>query len=169
MSAAVGAALKKIAIALLGDKESRKKVLTILLVVIVAFTAPLFALVAIFRGNIEFDSEAFAEDVKANLSAENIAMLTTMEETMAAIEEAFTEAELPDRAGEAQALYIMALFEKTGEEDFLERLVACFAEDPTDEALIDRVNAEFGTTILVSDFTNTVSDLRQQQAEEETP
>ncbi len=167
MSAAVGAALKKIAVALLSDKEILKKVLTLLLVFFIAFMGPLFALAALFRGTLQYDSEAFVAEVQANLSAEDILMLTTTEETMTAIEEAFTEAELPDRAGEAQVLYIMALFEKAGEEDFLERLVACFAEDPTDEELVERINTEFDTSIAVSDFTNTVQSIRDRLAEEE--
>ena len=40
MSAAVGAALKKVALLLLGDPKARKKILTVVLVVLLAILLP---------------------------------------------------------------------------------------------------------------------------------
>ena len=57
MSAAVGAALKKIAVAVLSDPKALKKVLTVLLVLLLAVLTPGLAVVAFFNGTLEFDKD----------------------------------------------------------------------------------------------------------------
>lgn len=160
MSAALGAALKKIAVALLSDPKILKKVLVIVLVLLLTILMPIFALLAVFKGDIDFDVDVLLEAVEENLTLENIQMLTDVENTMEAIEKAMDNAEMPGKADEAQALYIMALYDYADEDDFVERLVGCFEDDQSDEDLIDNVNDEFGTDIDVEEYTKATSNVR---------
>ena len=104
MSAALGAALKKIAVALLTDKRVLKAIGMTVLVLIVALLLPLMAMMAILSGDIELDTDALMEQIEINLNANDIAMLTRIEDTMEAIDTALTDAEMPSRVGEAQSL-----------------------------------------------------------------
>ncbi len=160
MSATVAAALKKIAVAILSDKEARKKVFMILLVLLLVLLMPIFALIGIMNGKIDFDVDELVEVVEENLTLENIQMLTEVENTMEAIEAAMDNAEMPGKADEAQALYIMALYDYADEDDFVDRLVGCFEDDQSDEDLIDNVNDEFGTDIDPEEFTKATSSVR---------
>ena len=160
MSAALGAALKKIAVALLTDKRVLKAIGMTVLVLIVALLLPLMAMMAILSGDIELDADALMEQIEINLTANDIAMLTHIEDTMEAIDTALTDAEMPSRVGEAQALYIMALYDHSGSSNFVSRLVSCFWENQTDTQLINAVNSEFGTNIAVEEFSRIAQNLR---------
>lgn len=160
MSAALGAALKKIAVALLTDKRVLKAIGMTVLVLVVVLMLPLMAMMAILSGDIELDTDALMDRIEANLSASDLAMLTTIEDTMEAIDTALTDAEMPSRVGEAQALYIMALYNQSGSSNFVTRLVSCFWENQTDTQLINAVNSEFGTSIAVEDFSHVAQNIR---------
>ena len=160
MSAAIGAALKKIAVALLTDKKVLKTLGMAILVLIVALLLPLMAMMAILTGDIELDTRELMDRIEANLSASDLAMLTTIQDTMDGIETALTDAEMPSRVREAQALYIMALYDKSGSSNFVSRLVSCFWESQTDTQLINAVNSEFGTNIVVEEFSRVAQNLR---------
>lgn len=160
MSAALGAALKKIAVALLTDKRVLKAIGMTVLVLIVALLLPLMAMMAILSGDIELDTDALMEQIEINLTANDIAVLTSIEDTMESIDTALTDAEMPSRVGEAQALYIMALYDHSGSSNFVTRLVSCFWENQTDTQLINAVNSEFGTSIAVEDFSHVAQNIR---------
>ena len=160
MSAAIGAALKKIAVALLTDKRVLKTLGMAILVLIVALLLPLMAMMAILTGDIELDTGELMDRIEANLSVSDLAMLTTIQDTMDGIETALTDAEMPSRVREAQALYIMALYDKSGSSNFVSRLVSCFWENQTDTQLINAVNSEFGTNIAVEEFSRVAQNLR---------
>lgn len=160
MWATIGAALKKVLIAILTDPKVAKKVGMIILVLVVALILPIAGLVAVLSGNVELDTEALQQRIVANLSDEDRAMLQNIEDTMNAINTAFIEAEKPSRAGEAQALYIMALYDESSQTDFVSRLVSCFQDGQTDAQLIAAVNIEFGTSIVVEDFTHVAQNIR---------
>lgn len=160
MSATVAAALKKIAVAILSDKKARRTVFTILLVLLLVILMPIFALIGVMNGSIEFDVDELVEAVEENLTLENIRMLTEVENMMEDIEAAMDNAEMPGKADEAQALYIMALYDYADEDDFVERLVDCFEYDQSDAELIDNINDEFGTAIDAEEFTKATSNFR---------
>ena len=160
MSAGIGAALKKIAVALLTDKKVLKTLGMAILILIVALLLPLMAMMAILTGDIELDTGELMDRIEANLSASDLAMLTTIQDTMDGIETALTDAEMPSRVREAQALYIMALYDKSGSSNFVSRLVSCFWENQTDTQLINAVNSEFGTNIAVEEFSRVAQNLR---------
>lgn len=160
MSAAIGAALKKIAVALLTDKKVLKTLGMAILVVIVALLLPIMAMMAILSGDIDLDSGELMDRIEANLSDSDLAMLTTIQDTMEAIDTALTDAEMPSRVREAQALYIMALYDKSGSSNFVSRLVSCFWDNQTDTQLINAVNSKFGTNISVEEFSRVAQNLR---------
>ena len=91
--------------------------------------------------------------------------------TLTAIEEQMLEAGYSElRVEEAQAVYLLALFDKGDEDQFVERLVGCFEEEQTDAELISAINAEFGTAINHTEFTEAVKEIREKyKNQEENP
>ena len=163
MSATVGAALKKIAVSLLTDKKVLKVVGGIVLGIIIIIVMPIVAIVSIFNGTIEFDTAELQQMVEQNLSAEEIAKLQGVEDTMYAIEDAMTAAGYDwQKVREAQVLYVTALYEFSFDSDFVNKLVGCFAPDQTDEQLIAAVNAAFGTDIDAAEFTQLIVGVNQE-------
>lgn len=160
MSATVAAALKKLAVAVITDKKTRKVVIGIVLGILVLLIMPVIAVVSIFNGSIEIDTARLQEMVMQNLSAEDMAMLQAVEDTMLAIEDEMTAAGFAERTQEAQVLYALALSDTAHEPEFVPRLVGCFADDQTDEQLIAAVNETFGTAIESDEFTNTMQSIR---------
>lgn len=161
MSVTVGAALKKIAVALLSNPKVLKTVLGIVLGIIIIIVMPVVAIVSIFSGGIEIDTNQLQQMVVQNLSAEEQAKLRFVEDTMYAIDDGMTAAGFSDqRVTEAQVLYILALSDYSEQSDFVSKLVGCFAEDQTDAQLIAAVNAAFGTDLSAGDFTNVMSSIR---------
>ena len=163
MGAAVGAALKKILTAILTEPKVLKKILFAVLVVVVAILLPTIMVVSLFSGDFEIDTDSLQQYVEANLSAEDVQLLRSVENTMTEIENAMIDAELGSKAKSAQVLYIMALSDDAGQPGFVSRLVSCFAADQTDAQLIANVNATFGTNIAVQDFTNVMRNIRSRQ------
>ena len=163
MSATVGAALKKIAVSLLTDKKVLKVVGGIVLGIIIIIVMPIVAIVSIFNVTIEFDTAELQQMVEQNLSAEELAKLQGVEDTMYAIEDAMTAAGYDwQKVREAQVLYTTALYEFSFEPDFVSKLVGCFAPDQTDEQLIAAVNAAFGTDIDAAEFTQLIVGVNQE-------
>lgn len=161
MSATVAAALKKIAVAVLTDKKLRRTVLGIVLGVIIIIIMPVAAVISLFNGDIEIDTDRLQTLVVENLSAEEKAKLQAVEDTMYAIETAMTEKGFTaEKAKEAQVLYVLALSDYAEQADFVSKLAGCFAEDQTDEQLISAVNAAFGNTLNAEDFTKVMTAIR---------
>ena len=163
MGMAVGAALKKIAVALLTDRKVLKSIGMTLLVLAVAVIMPLFAFLALLNGTIELDVGMLQQQIMANLSTEDRAMLEDIESTMEEIRTAFKDAGMPERVGEAQAVYIMALYDHSRQPGFVSRLVSCFWPEQTDDQIVRAVNTEFGTSITTQDFTNVMRNIRSRQ------
>lgn len=160
MSATVVAALKKIAVYILTDKKTLKTVLGIVLGIIIIIIMPTVAIVSIFNGNIEIDTNRLQTMVVENLSAEEQAKLQFVEDTMYGIETAMKDAGHTGRIKEAQVLYVLALSDKAHESDFISKLVGCFTAEQTDEQLIEAVNSAFGTQLTVDDFSNVMKNIR---------
>ncbi len=160
MSMTLGAALKKIAVALLTDKRVVKTVGTAALVLIVTILLPLMAIILLLSGNVELDVGQLQQQITANLTSEERSMLQSIEDTMNALDTGLTDAGMPNRVTEAQALYIMALYNQSGQTDFVPRLVSCFQEGQTDAQLISAVNEAFGTSISVEEFSHVAQSVR---------
>ena len=163
MGITVGAAMKKVAAILLSDPKTLKKVLFAILVVLVALLLPMVMVVCLFSGKFRVDTEDLQRHVEANLTAADVQLLRSVEDTMAEIEFAMIDAELSSEVGAAQALYIMALYDYSSQPGFVSRLVSCFGEEQTDDQLVANVNAAFGTDIVVQDFTNVMRNVRSRR------
>lgn len=143
-----------VAVAILTDKKLRRIVLGIILGVIIIIIMPVAAVISLFSGDIEIDTDRLQTLVVENLSAEEKAKLQAVEDTMYAIETAMTEKGFTaEKAKEAQVLYVLALSDHASQADFVSKLVGCFAEEQADEQLIAAVNTAFGTTLNAEDFT----------------
>lgn len=160
MSAVVGAALKKIAVALLTNPKVLKTIGGIVLGIIIIIIMPIIAVVSIFNGDINIDTDRLQQLVIENLSAEEQAELQFVEDTMYGIEDAMIAAGFPSRVTEAQVLYALALSDYAREDGFIDKLVGCFSEGQTDAQLIAAVNAAFGTDISAQDFANVMDRIR---------
>ena len=161
MSATVAAALKKIAVAVLTDKKLRKAVLGVVLGIIIIVIMPVVAVIALFNGDINIDTDRLQQIVVEEMSDEEKAKLQAVEDTMKAIETAMTEKGFTaERIKEAQVLYTLALYDHSKSDGFVDKLVGCFAGDQTDEQLITAVNAAFGTELKTEDFTKVMTSIR---------
>ena len=160
MSATVAAALKKIAVSLLTNPKILKTVLGIVLGIIIIIIMPIVAIVSIFNGGIESDTDRLQTMVVENLSAEEQQKLQFVEDTMYAIEDEMKTAGFTGKVKEAQVLYVLALSDYAGQPDFVSMLVGCFAEDQTDEQLIAAVNSAFGTQLTTEDFGKVMGNIR---------
>lgn len=160
MSATVAAALKKIAVSLLTNPKVLKTVLGIVLGIIIIIIMPIVAIVSIFNGNIEIDTDRLQTMVVENLSAEEQAKLQFVEDTMYGIDTAMKNAGFSGRTKDAQVLYVLALSDKAHESDFISKLVGCFTVEQTDEQLIAAVNSAFGTQLTAEDFANVMKNIR---------
>ena len=148
MGISVGAALKKIAVALISDKKTLKNIAMAALVIIVALLMPMAAIIAVFSGTLELDVAALQEQIAENMSDSDRQMLQEVEDNMNAIQTALREADMASRVKEAQVLYILALYDHSSQPGFVSRLVNCFQPEQTDDQLIAAVNGTFGTNIV---------------------
>lgn len=160
MSATVAAALKKIAVALLTDKKTAKKVVVFLLSILVGIFMPIGVVLGICSTELDINSDDLAA-IADSLDAEEIAKLAKIQETLDEIESAMEDADMEDRYEEAQLLYMLALYEYQDEDDFVDRLVGCFEDDQTDYELIEEINDEFDCDIDPAEYLNVVTGMRQ--------
>lgn len=160
MSATVAAALKKIAVYIFTDKKALKTVGGIVLGIIIIIVMPVAAVIGIFNGSINIDTDRLQTMIVQNLSAEEKAKLQFVEDTMNSIDEKMKSAGFNSRVKEAQILYVLALSDYSHNSDFVDKLVFCFAENQTDEQLISNVNSVFGTQLTADDFGKVMGNIR---------
>ena len=150
---AVAAVAKKVIAYVVTDKKAMKVVGGIILGVIVIICMPIAALLGIFSGGIEIDTNRLQEMLQENQ--------TVLMEQWTDVETGMTNAGYDStRIQEAQLLYVFSLYEHVEESDFADRFVGCFATEQTDAELIANVNATFGTNISVDEFTKAMSATR---------
>lgn len=163
MSITVGAALKKIAVSLLFNKKVLKTIGGIALGIVILIIMPIVAVVSIFNGDMNIDTDRLQELVVQNLSVEEQAKLQAVEDTMYGIEDAMTAAGFGwQQIREAQVLYVLVLSDHASDPGFIDTLVGCFAEGQTDEQLIAVINAAFGTEIVAEEFTTLMNSIQPE-------
>ena len=122
---------------------------------------PMVAILSIFSGDIDIDTDRLQDIVMEEMSDEEKAKLQTVEDMMNAIESAMTEKGFAaERTKEAQVLYTLALYDYAKADDFVDKLVGCFDEGQSDEQLIAAVNAAFGTELKTEDYSNVMNSIR---------
>lgn len=152
MSAAVGAALKKIAISIVSNPKVLKKILIWVLVLLFAFFTPLLAIYTALTGELQVDTDRLLEIYEQSITDELIEELQKMNDTMEEIEDALDGAGLKGNFREAQVLCALGLFKFSDEDDFTSMLVYCFQNSENDEELVENINIKFGSDIKYEEF-----------------
>ena len=159
MSSTVAAALKKLSAVVLSDKNNLKTVVGIIIGIIVIIVMPIAAVLSIFSGDMNIDTDRLQQMITESLTSEEEDNLKFIEDTMLTFDKKMTDAGFLDRVKEAQVLYVLALSDYSREDGFTDKLVGCFAADQTNEQLISAVNETFGTDIKSEDFTKIMNDI----------
>ena len=154
MSATLGAALKKIAVALLTDRKNWEKIGAVLLAVVLLVLLPVLSVEAIFQGDFDWDSPELVSAVLEDLDVGSLSFLENSNSLLTQLQNALKEAGFGfEEFRKAQALYWLALSSFSEEAGFVEKLVGCFAPGQTNEELVANVNAAFGTDIDPEEFS----------------
>ena len=158
MSATVAAALKKIAIYILGDEKKRGKLFVLIGSIVVGFIGLMCLPVAVLSsmGSMEveppeIDKSLFNESaIIAGLDSEQQAKITEIQNSGQAIEDAMTGAGVRSQTIKAQLLY-MSYFD--GVQNFnAESYANLFAAAPNDSDLIAAINSTYGLEIDYDEY-----------------
>lgn len=160
MSATIGAALKKIAVALLTDKKVIKTIGGIVLGIIIIVIMPIIAVVSIFNGSMDIDTDKLHQSIQENISAEQMANYQLINDTMTEVEKQLKNKKLSDYNTQAEVIYLFTLSDKSEEKDFVKNFVSCFKKNQPDEDLINAVNQKFGTEIEYSEFQKMIQSIK---------
>ena len=161
MSAAVAAAVKKIAIYILGDEHKRGKLFVAVGSIIAGFLGLMFLPIAVISSigsmNIEppdIDKSLFTESALfESLDSEQQAEITNIQNQGQAIEDAMTNAGVRDQTIKAQLIY-MSYFEDV--QNFnAESYANLFVVAPDDSDLIAAINSTYGLDIDYDEFVRT--------------
>ena len=158
MSATVAAALKKIAIYILGDEKKRGKLFVLIGSIVVGFIGLMCLPVAVLSsmGSMEveppeIDKSLFNESaIIAGLDSEQQAKITEIQNSGQAIEDAMTGAGVRSQTIKARLIY-MSYFD--GVQNFnAESYANLFAAAPNDSDLIAAINSTYGLEIDYDEY-----------------
>ena len=161
MSATVAAALKKIAIYILGDEKKRGKLFVLIGSIVVGFIGLMCLPVAVLSsmGSMEveppeIDKSLFNESaIIAGLDSEQQAKITEIQNSGQAIEDAMTCAGIRSQTIKAQLIY-MSYFDEV-QNFYAESYADLFANAPNDSDLIAAINSTYGLEIDYDEFVRT--------------
>ena len=161
MSAAVAAAVKKIAIYILGDENKRGKLFVAVGSIIAGFLGLMFLPIAVISSigsmNIEppdIDKSLFTESALfESLDSEQQAEITDIQNQGQAIEYAMTNAGVRDQTIKAQLIY-MSYFDEV-QNFYAESYADLFATSQNDSDLISAINSTYGLDINYDEFVRT--------------
>ena len=162
----VGAALKKIAVALVSNPQNWKTIVGIILALIIVVVTPVAVIVAILNGNIEIDQSRLAQIVQQNITAEQSSSLEMINTTMEKVEQELEKRNLLEYKTQAEVLYVFSLTEHSNDENFVRNFVKCFKKGITDEQLVERVNEKFGTAIRYEEFERMMNSIGNEVSEQ---
>ena len=160
MSATIGAALKKIAVALLTDKKVIKTIGGIVIGIIIIVVMPIVAVVSVFNGSMDIDTDKLNQSIQENISAEQMENLQLINDTMTEVENQLKNKKLSDYNTQAEVIYLFSLSDKSEDEDFVKNFVSCFKKNQSDEDLIKTVNQKFGTEIKYDEFQKMMQSIK---------
>ena len=161
MSSAVAAAVKKIAIYILGDEHKRGKVFVAVGSIIAGFLGLMFLPIAVISSigsmNIEqpdIDKSLFTESALfESLDSEQQAEIINIQNQGQAIEDAMTNADVRDQTIKAQLIY-MSYFDEV-QIFYAESYADLFANSTNDNDLIAAINSTYGLDIDYDEFVRT--------------
>lgn len=149
--------LKKVGAAVMSNKKGRKTVLYIILTVTIIVMLPMIAVMGIFSNDVRIDTSEIEGIMQEREKIEA--------ERHAEIEHAMTDAGYEElKIREAQAVYSFALFDIAGD-DSAQKLSECFSAE-TDEELVEKLNASFGTNFAYEEIVAVLESVRQEYGNE---
>ena len=160
MSATIGAALKKIAVSLLTDKKVIKTIGSTIIGIIIIVVMPTVAVVSIFNGSMNIDTDKLNQSIQENISAEQMENLQLINNTMTEVENQLKNKKLSDYNTQAEVIYLFSLSDKSEDKDFVKNFVSCFKKNQSDEDLIKAVNQKFGTEIKYDEFQKMMQSIK---------
>lgn len=160
MSATIGAALKKIAVSLLTDKKVIKTIGSTIIGIIIIVVMPIVAVVSIFNGSMDIDTDKLNQSIQENISAEQMENLQLINDTMTEVEKQLDKKELSSYNTQAEVIYLFSLSDKSEDKDFVKSFVSCFKKNQSDEDLIKAVNQKFGTEIKYDEFQKMMQSIK---------
>lgn len=121
---------------------------------------PIVAVVSIFNGSIDIDTDKLNESIQENISAEQIENLQLINDTMTEVENQLKSKMLSDCNIQAEVIYLFSLTDKSEDENFVKNFVSCFKKNWSDEDLIKVVNQKFGTEIKYDEFQKMMQSIK---------
>ena len=162
MAVPLSVIIKKLGLTAATNKRGRKIIVGIILGTLFLLSTPAMVLLGLFSGNMDIRTGDI-QDVVSERKANAEVITAQIAEEM--IESGYELKTIK----EAQTVYAYILFEYGETDGFIQRLVACFRAEYTDEILSDRINAEFNTSITAEELSAVLSDIRKEfEKEEET-
>lgn len=92
MSATLGAALKKIAVALLTDRRNWEKIAVAVFAVVLLFLLPVLSVLAVFQGDFDWDSPELVSAVIQELDVGSLGFLEGTNSVLGQLQEALKSA-----------------------------------------------------------------------------
>lgn len=160
MSATIGAALKKIAVSLLTDKKVLKTISGIVIGIIIVLIMPIVAVISIFNGSMNIDTDKLNQSIQQNISDEQMEKFQLINDTMSEVETQLDKKKLSDCNTQAEVIYLFFLSDKSKDKDFVKNFVFCFKKNQSDGDLIKTVNAKFGTEIEYAEFQKMMQSIK---------
>lgn len=160
MTVSLAAVVKKAAVYVATNKKALKTVVGIVLGAFVFLVTPIVAVLGIFTGDVNIDTDR----LKEMIAEQQI----VAEETMTGIEEKMAEnGYTAEQTEKAKTLYLFALYPYGNTENFADKLVGCFKSEQTDEELLASVNATFGTKITEEEWESILQSMKDQKGEDD--
>ena len=157
----MAAVIKKIIVALASNPKVLKTIGGIILGIIIIICLPIAAVIGIFNGDINIDTDRLTQMIEENMTSEEREKIRLINDTMDGIEnQMLAKGYTQERVQEAQLLYMMALEEQSTEPAFVETLVGCFSMEQTDEQLVQSVNQTFGIALSTEEFSQIMNGIR---------
>ena len=166
--AAIGAALKKIAVAILSNPKSWKTICGIILGIVIIVISPFAAVLGLMSGDIRIDNDRLSQLVAENLTEEQNSHLQMMNDTMTEVEKRLDEQELYDYKIHAEVLYAVFLVDKSQDENFIPNFVKCFKKDSSTETIVNEVSKCFSIEINVDEVEKMVTSINGARLIDET-
>lgn len=162
MAVPLSVIIKKLGLTAATNKKGRKIIVGIILGTLFLLSTPAMVLLGLFSGSMNIQTGDIQDVVSERKANAEIVIARIAEEMLESGYE-------PKTIKEAQTVYAYILFECGETDGFVQRLVACFGTEYTDEILSDRINAEFDTCITAEELSAVLFDIRKEfEKEEET-
>lgn len=141
----MSAALRHLTAAVLSDERIRKSIIYILLAFLIFAVMPVSAVCEFFSEGEA--AENFFESIADNMPKEQKLEYQKMENMFSDIESVFDEKNLSEYTEKAKAVYLVFLYGKEDEKDFVSKLMSCFSKNSDAKSLAKALEKSFDISI----------------------